>query len=50
MLSLDRRPVRSLLVTRPVTVRIGRAGWRLIGIHVDRADRGLRLTATPTTR
>ena len=44
-LSIDRRPVRSLLVAKPVSVPIGRAGWRLIGVDVTRADRGLRISA-----
>ena len=43
-LSLNRRPVRALRVSRPVSIRIGRAGWWLIGVDVDRADRGLTLT------
>jgi len=48
-LSLDGRAVRSLLVTRPVTVRVGHTGWRLVGIDVNRADRGLRVRVEPVT-
>jgi hypothetical protein len=36
--------VHSLRVTTPVSIRVGRAGWWLIGVDVDRADRGLRVT------
>ena len=43
-LSLKGRPVHSLRVTTPVSVRIGRAGWRLVGVDVTRADRGLRVS------
>jgi hypothetical protein len=49
-LSLDRRPVRSLRVTEPATVRIGRAGWWLIGVDVPRADRGLRVSVDRSAR
>ena len=45
-LSIKGRPVRSLRVTKPVSIRIGRAGWWLIGVDVDRADRGLQVTVT----
>jgi hypothetical protein len=30
-------------VTKPVSVRIGRAGWWLLGVDVHRADRGLHV-------
>jgi hypothetical protein len=42
--SVDRRPVRSLRVTGPVSLGVptGR-GWHVVGIDVDRADRGLRV-------
>jgi hypothetical protein len=47
-LSVDRKPVRSLRVTRPATVRLAAgSGWHLIGVDVDRADRGLRVRALP---
>ena len=36
--------VHSLRVTKPVSVRIGRAGWWLVGVDVTRADRGLRVS------
>jgi len=42
-LSLEQRPVGSLRVTKPVSVRIGRAGWWLLGVDVHRADRGLHV-------
>jgi hypothetical protein len=45
-LSLKGRPVHSLRVTTPVSIRIGRAGWWLIGVDLDRADRGLRVAVT----
>jgi hypothetical protein len=48
-LSLNRQPVRALRVTKPVSIRIARGGWRLVGIDVDRADRGLRVSAEPVT-
>jgi hypothetical protein len=48
-LSIKGRPVHSLRVTAPVSIRIGRAGWWLIGVDVDRADRGLRVRAEPVT-
>jgi hypothetical protein len=42
--SVDRNTVRSLRVTRPVSVRVPTgAGWHVIGIDVDRADRGLKV-------
>jgi hypothetical protein len=40
-LSVDRRPVHTQRVTGPATLRLGSAGWHLVGIEVDRADRGL---------
>jgi hypothetical protein len=46
-LSVDRRPARSLRVTTPARVRLAPGhGWHLIGIDVDRADRGLRVEPT----
>jgi hypothetical protein len=45
-LSITGRPVRSLRVTAPVAMRLGSAGWRLVGVDVRRADRGLRVTIT----
>jgi hypothetical protein len=45
-LTVNRRPTRSLVVTGPVTVRLGGPGWHLIGVRVDRADRGLRVEPT----
>jgi hypothetical protein len=45
-LSLGHRPVHSLRVTRPVAIRIARAGWWLVGVDVARADRGLRVAVT----
>jgi hypothetical protein len=42
--SVDRRPVRALRVSVPVSLRVTtRPGWHVIGIDVDRADRGLRV-------
>jgi len=47
-LSVDRKPVHSLRVTRPVTVPPATgSGWHLIGVDVDRADRGLRVRVLP---
>ena len=43
-LSIKSRPVYTLRVTRPVSVRIGRAGWWPIGVDVRRADRGLHVS------
>jgi len=44
--SVDRKPMRSLRVTDPVSLRVATgAGWHVIGIDVDRADRGLRVAA-----
>jgi len=43
-LSIKSRPVHRLRVTRPVSVRIGRAGWWPIGVDVRRADRGLHVS------
>jgi hypothetical protein len=46
-LSVDRRSARSLRVTGPVSVQLATGpGWHLIGIDVDRADRGLRVEPT----
>jgi hypothetical protein len=45
-LSITGRPVRSLPVTAPVSIRLGGTGWRLVGVDVHRADRGLRVTVT----
>jgi hypothetical protein len=45
-LSLGHRAVHSLRVTRPVSIRIARAGWWLVGVDVVRADRGLRVELT----
>jgi hypothetical protein len=43
-LSVDRKSARSLRVTGPVSVQLATGpGWHLIGIDVDRADRGLRV-------
>ena len=36
--------VHALRVTKPVSIRIGRAGWWLVGVDVTRADRGLRVS------
>jgi hypothetical protein len=45
--SVDRKPVRSLRVTGPVSLRVPTGpGWHVVGIDVDRADRGLRVTAS----
>ncbi|HEY7018332.1 MAG TPA: hypothetical protein VH297_07655 [Gaiellaceae bacterium] len=44
-ISVDRRPLRTLVVSKPVSVRAGGAGWHLIGVDVDRADRGLEVRA-----
>jgi hypothetical protein len=46
-ITVDRKPVRSLQVSGPVSLGIptGR-GWHDIGIDVDRADRGLRVEVT----
>jgi hypothetical protein len=49
-LSANGRPVRALRVTAPASVRVGHAGWWLIGLDVTRADRGLRVTVRPSTR
>jgi hypothetical protein len=35
--------LRTLVVSKPVSVRAGGAGWHLIGVDVDRADRGLEV-------
>ena len=43
---VDRRPLRSLRVTRPVSATVGGTGWHLVGIDVVRADRGLRVEVT----
>ncbi len=45
-LTVDRRPLRSLRVTGPVSATVGGAGWHLVGIDVVRADRGLRVEVT----
>ena len=45
-LTVDRRPLRSLRVTGPVSATVGGAGWHLVGIDVVRADRGLRAEVT----
>jgi len=45
-LSIKGRLVHSLRLTKPVSIRIARAGWWLVGVDVTRADRGLRVTAT----
>jgi hypothetical protein len=43
-ISVDGRKARSLRVTAPVSVRLARgAGWHLIGVDVESADRGLRV-------
>jgi hypothetical protein len=45
--TVDRRPARSLRVTGPTALRIFTdTGWHVVGIDVDRADRGLRVTAS----
>jgi hypothetical protein len=42
--SVDRRPVRALRVSVPVSLRVTTGpGWHVIGIDVDRANRGLRV-------
>jgi len=41
---------RTLHVTEPVSVRIGRAGWWPIGVDVQRADRGLRVSVERSGR
>ena len=44
-LSVDRKSIRSLRVTAPVSVRLATGpGWHVIGVDVDRADRGLRVS------
>jgi len=45
-LSIKGRLVHSLRLTKPVSIRIARAGWWLVGVDVTRADRCLRVTAT----
>jgi hypothetical protein len=47
-LSIDRRPVRSLRLTGPASLPLqpGR-GWHVIGVNVDRADRGLQVRPLP---
>jgi hypothetical protein len=40
----DGRLARTQRVAGPVSFRVGSAGWHLIGLDVERADRGLRLT------
>jgi len=45
-LSIKGRLVHSLRLTKPVSIRIARAGWWLVGVDVTRADRGLRVTVT----
>jgi hypothetical protein len=44
-LTVDRRPLRSLVVTagNRVALPLGVSGWHLVGVDVDRADRGLRV-------
>jgi hypothetical protein len=42
-ITADRRPLHSQPVSDPVSVRVGSAGWHLIGLDVERADRGLQL-------
>jgi hypothetical protein len=43
-ISVDRNPVRSLRISSPVALSPPTgAGWHLIGVDVDRADRGLRV-------
>jgi hypothetical protein len=47
-ISVDRKPVRSLRIGSPVALSLPTgAGWHLIGVDVDRADRGLRVQPTP---
>jgi hypothetical protein len=43
-ITVDRRLSRTQRVAGPVSFRVGSAGWHLIGLDVERADRGLRLT------
>jgi hypothetical protein len=45
-LTVDRRPLRALRVSGPVSATVGGAGWHLVGIDVVRADRGLRVEVT----
>ncbi|MFL5920962.1 MAG: hypothetical protein ACJ75Q_11700 [Gaiellaceae bacterium] len=45
--TVDRRPMQTQLVTRPATLRAGSAGWHIVAVDVDRADRGLELTVSP---
>jgi hypothetical protein len=46
-ISVDRKPVRSLQVSAPVSVRLPTGpGWHDIRVDVDRADRGLRVRVT----
>jgi hypothetical protein len=42
-ITVDRRLARTQRVGGPVSFRVGSAGWHLIGLDVERADRGLRL-------
>jgi hypothetical protein len=45
-ITVDRKPVRSLLVSGPVSLHVPTGpGWHDIGVDVDRADRGLRVEA-----
>jgi glycosyl transferase family 87 len=47
-ITVDRRPVRSLQVSGPVSLRVRTGpGWHDIGVDVDRADRGLRVEVAP---
>jgi hypothetical protein len=47
-ISLGRRPVHSLRVTKPASVRIpAGAGWHLVGIDVRSAANGLQVRPTP---
>ncbi|MET0201996.1 MAG: hypothetical protein ABW245_09090 [Gaiellaceae bacterium] len=43
-ITVDGRLARTQRVAGPVSFRVGSAGWHLIGLDVERADRGLRLT------
>jgi hypothetical protein len=43
-ITVDRRLSRTQRVAGPVSFRVGSAGRHLIGLDVERADRGLRLT------
>jgi hypothetical protein len=45
-ITVDRRLARTQRVAGPVSFRVGSAGWHLIGLDVERADRGLRLTVS----